>query len=93
MTKRQKRIKYLLEYHPDILQHFIEESGYPIRNKFDMFTDNQWLSYNKEGLLARDKSYAIPDDLLAAWWKFRFDEVNADYKRVASGVEELHRKL
>lgn len=89
MTKRQKRIKYMIEYHPDVLQHFLEESGHPIHSEFDMFSDNSWLCCNREGLLARDKSQPIPDDLLAAWWKFRFDEVSGDYHKLSSAVDKL----
>lgn len=92
MTKRQKRIKYLIDYHPDVLQHFIEEGAYPIQgNRFDCWGE-EWLMKDRNGLLARSKN-PIPDDLLAAWYKFRFNEVQGDYNKLADAVEKLHKAI
>lgn len=83
----------MLEYHPDILQHFLEEGAYPIRQKFDMFEDNPWLCRTKEDLLALDKSHPVPDDLLAAWWKFRFEEEREENRKMYGAIQELNRKI
>lgn len=90
MTKRQKQIKYLLDYRIDTLQHFIEEGGWPCKGmNFDMFGACPWLMRDAEGCLARNKKVKIDDDLLAAYWKFRFKESQDDYIKLANAVEQV----
>ena len=90
-----KDIKTLLDFHMGDLDHFIDQSGYPIVTEEPgrLVKLCPWLHINERDLVARKPKSQIPAELLAAYWKKRYDEVNEDYNKIANAVEELHRKL
>lgn len=90
MTKRQKQIEHLLSNHIEVLDHFIESGGWDCQGmNFDMFNACPWLYRSKNGLLCRNKKVEIDSDLLAAYWKFRFEEEKDNYLKLAKAVEQV----
>jgi hypothetical protein len=95
MTKKQI-MKHLLDYHIGDLDHFLAQGGYPVRlseERRELIKLCSWLHVNEAGLVARNEKEKIPSSLLAAYWKFRFDEADRDYNRLANAIEELYRKV
>lgn len=87
MTNQEKVKKYFGEIH-----HFLECGGWPVKidNKIkNICKDIPALAINEKGLLCRDESHDWDSDLLAEYWKSRYNEVNKEYERMYSKLRSI----
>lgn len=92
---KKKDYKKILEKHMCNLSHFINEGGWALRidrKKAEGFCKDcgPAFSYDYEkGLLSRDKSHDINQELLVEFWKFKYEEVSEDYSRLYNKIEKV----
>lgn len=92
----ESTIQTLISRHIGYLDHFIQEGGWPLAYNTSEFPSLlkscKWLHLDKENRLARNKKVDIDPELLAAYWEFRFKEVEANYYRLKDLTEDFYKK-
>ena len=89
------KIQQFVEDNIANLEHFIEQGGWPIRSRQQEIAP--LLKYlpkaftMKDGLLSCNVK-KIPAKVLAAFWKFKFEEARRDGNKLYNAIEEAHRK-
>lgn len=77
------------------LEHFIEDSGYPIRTRTEESEPLIRLLPKafqmKDGLLHGDKT-KIPANVMAAFWKFKYMEAKSDANKLYNAIDDAYRK-
>lgn len=77
------------------LEHFIEQGGYPIRTRVQesapLIKHLPKAFKMKDGLLYGDKT-KISSKVMAAFWKFKYEEAKGDANKLYNAIEEAHRK-
>lgn len=93
-VKKLKRItiRELMTEFFDEMDHFIDQGGWPCHASTytkERLSQLGWLYVNDEGLLARNKEKPIQKEILAAYWKVRFDELNEDLLKIYTQIDKL----
>ena len=96
---KQKRTTEFVKKYIGTLEHFLEQSGWPLR------VDKTSVSYEeavvlssaipalelKDGLLSLNPKKKFPDELLVEFWKFKYGEALAESNKLYRLIEDAHR--
>lgn len=87
------KISEFVEKHIGTLEHFLEQSGWPIRtNDAAAVAAVIPALVLKDGLLSLDSKKKFPDEILAEFWKFKYKEASAESNKLYSLIDNAYNK-
>lgn len=92
----------IVKKHLDMLEHFLEQGGHPIKVLTSQAVELSELGFpikqttklpNSESIIAIDETKHWDWELVAEFWKYRFQEEFNEVKRIYDIVDTAYRKL